>query len=179
MKKFSLFFIFVLIPFLLFSKGPEISTISAEIKNQHLFIDVIMDKSFANQDVVEALNSTNPITFTYEVELLKKRYVLPSKTMVKIAFKKRVQFDNLTNQYELKVYKEEELIDKMTLTSIDDVIKELSEIKNVDLGAVVDLEPGENAYYLRARITLLKTFFLWIFPKDVDTGWMEKDLKTP
>ena len=179
MKKFVLFLIFVLIPLLLFSKGPEISTISAEIENQHLFVNVIMDKNFANQDIVDALNSTNPITFTYEVELLKKKFVMPSKTMVKIKFKKTVQFDNLTNQYELKVYKEDELIDKVTLTSIDDVIKELSELKNVDLGAVVDLEPGENAYYLRARITLLKSFFLWVFPKDVDTGWMEKDLKTP
>lgn len=179
MKKLILFFLLIYYPFFIFSKNPEILSIHTNIDKQHLQVSFSMEKDFANQDLLDAINSTNEVSFTYEAELLKKKIMLPDKSLLKMKVRKSVQFDNLTKQYEVKVYYGEEVKEKFVLTSLDEVLEELSGVKDLDLGVIVDLEPGERVYYIRVKITLLKSFFLWIFPRDVDTGWKEQDIKTP
>lgn len=161
------------------SKGPEIEDISYSFERQHIFVSFSLKEGFLNQDMVEAINSTKEVTFKYEIELAKKKLLWVDKTILRTVIEKSVQYDNLTRQYEIKIFKDKELSDKKSLTSIDEVISELSTVGSVDLGSTADLSPGENVYYLRAKATLFKAFFLLLFPNDVDTGWKEKNIKTP
>ena len=179
MKKFAALFLLLLFSFPIFSKGPKVDEIFCRFDNQHLFVSFILQEGFLSQDVLDAIYSTKPVTFTYEIEVAKKRAVWYGKTTHRAVLRKTVIYDNLTQQYEITVTRDEEQTEKKSLTSLEEVEKELSRVGDTDMGLIVDLTPGENIYYVRARVTFLKSFFLWLFPASVDTGWKEKDLKTP
>ncbi|GEM_PF-1602698 len=174
---------FVVIIFLLsvsaFPKGPEIEDISYFFEKQHIFVSFFLKEGFLNKDIVEAIDSTKPITFRYEIELAKRKTLWIDKTILRTTIKKTVQYDNLTHQYEITIFQDEKVIEKKSLTSIDEVTTELSMVKEVNLGSTTDLSPGENVYYVRVQAILFKGFFLLLFPNDVDTGWKEKNIKTP
>ncbi|MCX7830205.1 MAG: DUF4390 domain-containing protein [Acidobacteria bacterium] len=178
-KAISSAVIFLLFSISLFSRSPEVDDISFYFEKQHIFVGFSLKENFLNQDIVDAINSTKEITFRYEIELVRKKFLWLDKTILKSVIEKKIQYDNMTRQFEVKVLLNDELVDKKSLTSLEDVITELSKVGPIDLGQTADLSPGENLYYLRARATLFKEFFLLIFPNDVDTGWKEKTLKTP
>ena len=179
MRKAIVAFLLFLFCLPLFSKGPKIEDIYYSFDNQHLYVSVSLQKGFLTQEVLDALDSTKPTTFTYEIEVAKSRLLWYDKTTHRVVVKKTFTYDNLTHQYELSVIKNDEPAEKKSLTSIDEVEKEISRLDDLDAGSIADLMPGENLYYIRVRVTLLKSYFLWLFPADVDTGWKEKALKTP
>jgi hypothetical protein len=175
-----LFFFFLLIfSVSLYARGPRVGGVTCHFENLHLIASFYLEDGFLSPDVLEAVNSTKATTFTYEVEVAKKRTGWFAKTILKKVIEKTVTYDNLTRQYDLVTRIDDEEREKINLTSIDEVREHLGKIENMDIGSVVDLSPGEKIYYVRVRATLLKGFILWIIPSDVDTGWMEKDLKTP
>lgn len=161
------------------SKSPEIKEISYSFEKQHIFVSFTLKEDFLNQEIIDAINSTNKIIFKYEIELNKKKTFWFDNTVLKSTIEKSVQFDNLAHQYEIITIVNQEIVDKKSLTSFEEVILELSKIESIDLGFIIDLSPGENIYYIRAKATLFKGFFLLLFPNDVDTGWKEKNIKTP
>lgn len=161
------------------AKDPKVGKISCSFDNLHLFVAFSLSDGFLTQDVLDAINSTKPTTFTYEVEVAKKRIGWLDKTIVRRVVEKTVTYDNLTRQYDLVTAIDGEEKEKISLTSIEEVGESLKGLADLDMGSVVDLSPGEKAYYIRVRVTLLKNFVLWIIPSDEDTGWMEKELKTP
>lgn len=179
MRKFIAALIVLLTSISIFPKGPEIEDIAYFFKEQHIFVSFTLKDGFLDQDIIEAINSTKEITFKYEIELSKKNLLWIDKTILKSVIEKSVQYDNLTHQYEIKIVKDKKVTDKKSLTSIEEVISELSSVNSIDLGSTTDLRPGKNIYYLRVKATLFKEFFLLLFPNDVDTGWKEKNIKTP
>ena len=148
-------------------------------RKQHIFVSFTLKEGFLTQEIIDAINSTNKITFKYEIELNKKKTLWFDSTILQSTIEKSVQYDNLTHQYEIIITVNQEIFDKKSLTSLEEVIVELSKIQFIDLGSTIDLSPGENIYYIRAKATLFKGFFLLLFPKDVDTGWKEKNIRTP
>lgn len=161
------------------ARGPKVGKISCNFDNLHLFVSFSLEEGFLSQDVLDSLNSTKPTTFTYEVEVAKKRTGWFDKTVCGRVVEKTVTYDNLTRQYDVVTVIDGEEKERVSLTSIEEVGDLLRGITSIDMGSVVDLSPGEKAYYIRVRITLLKNFVLWIIPSDEDTGWTEKELKTP
>jgi hypothetical protein len=179
MRKFFAALIIILASVSVFSKGPEIKDISYFFERQRIFVSFALKEGFLSQDIIDTINSTNPITFKYQIELAKKKTLWIDSTILKTVIEKTIQYDNLTHQYEITIIRDEKVIEKKTLTSLDEVILELSKVQSIDLGSTADLSPGENIYYIRAKATLFKSFFLLLFPNDVDTGWKEKNIKTP
>lgn len=161
------------------AKGPKVGEISCAFENLHLFASFSMQEGFLTPDVIESLGSTKPTTFTYEVEVAKKRTGWFDKTVLRKVVEKTVTYDNLTRQYDVVTIIDGEEKERASLTSIEEVAGSLGGVERVDMGSVVDMMPGEKAYYIRVRVTLLKNFILWIIPSDEDTGWKEKELKTP
>lgn len=178
MKRFVLIVLFCL-SFAASAKGPRIDRISCGFENLHLISSFYIGEGYLSEDVLEAINSTKPTTFTYEVEVAKKRTGWFDKTVLRKVIEKTVTYDNLTRQYDVATKIDGKETDKESLTSIEEVGEVLGRVENVDMGSVVDLMPGEKVYYIRVRVTLLKGFVLWIIPSDEDTGWKEKELKTP
>lgn len=179
MKRSFFFAVILLISISALAKNPEIEDISYFFEKQHIFVTFSLKEGFLNQDILEAIDSTNPVVFKYEIELARKKSFWIDKTVLRTVIEKTVQYDNLTRQYEITISQNGEVCEKKSMTSIEEVTKELSTIAEVNLGSTADLSPGENIYYLRAKATLFKGFFLLLFPNNVDTGWKEKSIKTP
>jgi hypothetical protein len=178
MKKLLLLYIAFFCLFI-YAKGPKIGEINYSFEQQHLLVSFDLAEGAVSPEVIEAIDSTKPITFIYEIEVAKKRFAWFDKTTHSKVVEKTVTYDNLTHQYDVVTKIDDTEKEKVSLASIDEVKDKICKIENIDTGSVVDLSPGEKTYYVRVRATLLKGFFLWIIPSDVDTGWMEKDLKTP
>lgn len=179
MKKRLFFFVFYLISILSFAGGPEVERILYYFENNHLFVSFSLRDDFFSEELIDAINSTEKVEIKYYVQILKRRTLYIDKTVCSCEIIKSVQYDNLTNQYELITKINGEKIEEKVLMSLSDVKMELSKVDYVDMGLITDLSPGENLYYLRVKAVLYKTFFLYIFPKSVDTGWKERNLKTP
>jgi hypothetical protein len=177
--KRPIFLFLIILSFSLYARGPKVGRITCNFENLRLFASFCLDEGFLSPDVLEAINSTKATAFTYEVEVAKKRAGWFDKTIHRKVIEKTVTYDNLTHQYDVVTKIDDEEKEKTSLTSIDEVKENLGKIENMDIGSVVDLQPGEKTYYVRIRVTLLKGFVFWIIPSDVDTGWTEKDLKTP
>ncbi|HNQ78777.1 MAG TPA: DUF4390 domain-containing protein [Acidobacteriota bacterium] len=175
----SLAILLLVAAFTVQAKGPKVGKISCGFDNLHLFVTFSLSDGFLSQDVLDAINSTKPTTFTYEVEVAKKRTGWFDKTIGRRVVEKTVTYDNLTRQYDLVTAVDGEEKEKISLISVEEVEESLKGMTALDMGSVVDLSPGERAYYIRVRVTLLKNFVLWIIPSDEDTGWTEKELKTP
>ena len=109
-----------------FAKSPKVGDISCAFENLHLFASFSMQEGFLTPDVLESLESTKPTTFTYEVEVTKKRIGWFDKTVLRKVVEKTVTYDNLTRQYDVITILDGEEKERFSLTSIDEVAAELA-----------------------------------------------------
>ena len=150
------------------AKGPRVEGLQASFEAGQVFVSFRLEGAFERADIREAVQSTQPLVFTFTVEVTKKRTAWKNKTLGRRVLLRRITYDTLDG----------ETTGSVTVSSYDDLAGAVGRVDHLAVCSVADMAP-DASYEARAKVKLLDDFTLWIIPWDLETPWREEALLTP
>ncbi len=154
----------------------SIDNISITSMSEDIKISVTLHNGFS-KNIVEAIESGVPVTFTYYLELRRKVPMWFDDKVSMRTIKRTLQYDTLKKEYEFRYVDGEESGNKIT-KEFDEIKELMTQIDGISLASSKMLNPNKK-YYVRIRANM-KSERLW-FPFsyilfffsffDFDTSW--------
>lgn len=161
------------------AKGPRIEGLKTQFRDGEVVVSFGLGGAFERTDLQEAVQSTRPVTLTFTVEVVKKRWYWKNKVLGRRTVARRISYDTLTRQYSVETNFGEGGPTTTAASSWEELAGACSRIEELPVCPVADMEPDGSVYILRAKVKLLDGFAFWILPWDVETPWADEELKTP
>lgn len=136
------------------------------------------------REMEKGIKNGIPVTFSFYVDLYKKRSNWLNKEMVSYRLERRLDYDNLKDEYKVKMSaKKDQVITKTSLEEAKNLMKELNDFAVIELKR---LEPG-GQYTIRAKASLEKKTLPFNFQNiipfwnlwEFDTEWAELNFSVP
>lgn len=151
--------------------APAIQNLSATAKDQKVSVGFTLQGVFRNGEMVEALQSGLPTSFTYVIEIFRDR---PNWFDDDIA-RKRVEvictFNSVTREYLLNYRRDRKLVRSETFTDLASLEASMTRIEEADLFDIGRRKP----YKLKVRVKadLMRGWLMYVIPWEVSTRWRE------
>ncbi len=158
--------------------GPAtISDVIITTSPQYLLLYCTVQGSFS-EDMTRAILSGISTTFTFRVELYKKRSFLPDSKVTEIIRHHAIKYDMVKNEFTVDIESDENKTD--TVKEFFTAKKLMTEINGLKVVKLSELEAGQT-YYIRIKAELNKVrlplylhyvlFFVSLW--DFETDWHE------
>jgi len=152
-------------------------TVSNSEKQLTLYLTVV---DCFTDDMVAAIHNGIPATFTFYVDILRRRSNWPDKKIASLEFDHVMDYDSLKKEY--RISRNEKGDNKLT-TSLTDAKTLMSEINGYTILPLEELQPGFT-YTVRVKAKLarktLPLYFHYLIPFislwDFETDWHELTL---
>ena len=155
------------------------SGLDAEATNHDLYASFALREAFSD-DVRESIDSGLPVTFTYFLEVARRRPFWFDKILVRKSVATTVTYDTLTHQYSLSKRVNDEVTETSVAVNEADMMRWMTNLERVRLADPTTLPGAEDgSLYLRVKSRLQKKFILFFIPWDVETGWEKVRLSFP
>lgn len=178
---FLLFLIFFFESSVGFAEGLSVQDIVVSGEKNEVRLSSVL-RGDIDDDITETIKSGIPITFTYHVELHRKKAVWFDTIVLSMTIKNTVKYDNLKKEYKLT-----QTVDKEIQESISKDIQEVKQwmrrLDKVKIAGYSELE-YDKTYYIKVKAELKSIKF--IFPLnyvlfffsffDEDTSWHNSPL---
>ena len=171
---FACLLLFFSSPVILRAQKAIIKDIIVTNSDSHLLLYLSIKDCFTTE-MENGINKGIPATFTYYVDLYKKRNKWFDQKMASLSFNRSISYDNLKEEY-LVDYSDR---DKKTISSSLDEAKALmAEINGLQVISLADLEQN-STYRIRVKAKLAKKtlplYFHYLIPItslwDFETDW--------
>jgi hypothetical protein len=159
--------------------GPYLKGLTWKFENQSVVVSFGVGEAMDQPDMKETVLSTRPVSLTFTVEVVKHRTLWKSKVVARKVVVHTVRYDNLTRQFSLETTVDGEVSDRHVVDNWEDMARYMSQVIDLPVTSVANLEPSEGSYSVRARVHVLSGFVLWIIPWDEQTPWVSQPLSTP
>jgi len=160
------------------AKQPEVVDLSYEYRDYRVLVSFSVHRAFDREDLKEAILSTQPITVTYTVDLVRHRMLWKDKRMARKVVRRTVRYDNLTHRFTIETVIGGEEAPSLVVETWAEMVSAMNRVDGLSLASVGDLRAEEDLYGIRVKVHLLSDSFLWIIPWDVETDWERIRLKT-
>lgn len=160
------------------AKAPRVEHLKASFVEGFVVASFELGQAFSNQDLREAIESTQPVTLTFRVEVIKKRSLWKDKALGERILRRRISYDTLTRQYTVETSLDGQPQGAVTVSTYDELEVAAGAVAPTQICRVADMEP-DATYEVRAHVKLLDDYTLWILPWDLETPWAELELSTP
>ena len=165
------FLSFLLTATLAAAPKPRIENLSAISSNAKVSVRFSMTGAFANGEMVEALQSGVPTSFTYIVEIFRDRPNWFDDGIARARIEVICTFNSVTREYLLNYRRDDRLVRSETfsdLAALERAMTNVEEIALFDLG-------GRKPYQLKVRVkaNLMRGWVMWVIPWEVSTRWRE------
>lgn len=160
------------------ARGPRVEGLTAAFEGGQVYVSLGLEGAFDRPDIREAVDSTRPLTFTFTVEVVKKRAAWRDKALGRRVVQKRIAYDTLTRQYTVETLLDGEPAGTVAVAAYEDLASAVGRVEHLAVCPVADMEP-DASYEVRAKVKLMDDFTLWIIPWDLETPWHEEALATP
>ncbi|MBI5183133.1 MAG: DUF4390 domain-containing protein [Nitrospinae bacterium] len=154
----------------------SIDNISITNMSKEIRISATLHNGFT-ENIVEAIESGVPVTFTYYLELCRKVPMWFDNKVSMRTIKRSLQYDTLKKEYEFTYLDDKESSPKI-IKGFDEIKELITRLDDVSLGSSKMLNPN-NKYYVRIRANMKSKrpwfpfnyilFFFSFF--DFDTSW--------
>jgi hypothetical protein len=178
---FLLFLISFFVSSLSFAEGLSIKDIVVSGEKNEVRLSSVL-KGDIDDDITETIKSGIPITFTYYVELHRKKAVWVDTMVLSKTIKNTVNYDNLKKEYKLTQAVDKEIKDSIS-KDIQEVKQWMRKLDKVKIAGYNELE-YDKTYYIKVKAELKSIKF--IFPLnyvlfffsffDEDTSWHNSPL---
>ena len=157
---------------------PTISKISVHTENELITLDAELIDAFTEK-ILEAIESGVTMTFTYQIELLKKTSVFGDDVVSQIQVAQTVQYNTLKKVYEFT--SQGKNVNRKVSTKSDERYKQLMlTLKDIPIGHVFKLDPEEK-YYARVKAEMEAdglwfpfNYLLFFVPfSEFETSWTQ------
>lgn len=172
-----LLFLFFL-PSLAYSKEAKMENLRVGNDQKNLFISFDLKDGFT-EDIQEAVLSGIPITFSFYIEIYKKRTFWPDKKVTSLKFSRHSKYDPLKDEFE--IFREENSTDYLYLKDVNEVKKVMTSADKIPIAPLFLFSKDEN-YRIRVKAELdtidlpfpLNYLLFFVSFWDYETPWLEK-----
>jgi len=154
---------------------PEIANLTATAAHGKVTVRFTLDGAFQNGELVEALQSGVPTSFTYVVEIFRDRPNWFDQGVGRARVEVICTFNSLTREYLLNYRRDKKLVRSETFTDLAALIRRMTTIDEADL-----FDIGTRKHYklkVRAKADLMRGWVMYVIPWEVSTRWRETRVK--
>ncbi len=164
-------FLFLLTPSFAFAADPRIVEMSAIAENGKVSVRFRMADAFTNGEVIEALQSGLPTSFTYVVEIYRDRPNWFDDGIATARIEVICTFNSVTREYLLNYRRDRKLVRSETFTDLDMLEVRMTRVEEMDLFEIGSRKPWKLK--VRAKADLMRGWLFYVMPWEVSTGWRD------
>ncbi len=171
MSRSAAFLLLSLLASPLFAADPHIETLSAVASGGRVNVHFTLAEAFHNGEIVEALQSGLPTSFTYVVEIFRDRPNWFDEGVDRARIEVIATFNSVTREYLLNYRRDRKLVRSETLTDPAALEQRMTQIEEHDLFEI----RNRKVYKLKVRVKadLARGWKWYIVPWQLSTHWRE------
>lgn len=155
---------------------PQIANLAATAAHGKVSVKFTLDSAFKNGELVEALQSGVPTSFTYVVEIFRDRPNWFDSGIATARIEVICTFNSLTREYLLNYRRDKHLVRSETFTDLAALARRMTMIDEPDLFDIGTRKPYKLK--VRAKADLMRGWVMYVIPWQVETRWRETRVKT-
>jgi hypothetical protein len=151
--------------------NPTIENLSASAAAGKVSVRFNLAGAFGNKEMVEALRSGLPTSFTYTIEIFRDRPNWFDDSIARASVEVICTYNSLTREYLLNYRRDRRLVRSETFADLAALERQMSAIEEKDLFDV----GGRKPYKLKVRVKadLMRGWLMYVIPWEVSTHWRE------
>ena len=156
--------------------NPTIENLTASATAGQVTVRFTLAGAFQNGEMVEALQSGLPTSFTYSIEVFRDRPNWFDDSIAKSRVEVICTYNSLTREYLLNYRRDRRLVRSETFTSQAELERRMTTIEEADLFEIGSRKP----YKLKVRVKadLMRGWLMYVIPWEVSTKWRETRVRT-
>jgi hypothetical protein len=170
-----LLILFLTAPLTAAPPNPKIVNLSATASGGRVSVRFTLEGAFRNGEMVEALRSGLPTSFTYSIEIFRDRPNWFDDGIAAARVEVICTYNSLTREYLLNYRRDKHLVRSETFTDLAELERRMT---TVDEAALFDI--GSRKPYklkVRAKADLMRGWLMYVIPWEVSTKWREARVK--
>ena len=156
--------------------NPKIENLSAVASHGKVTVRFALAGAFADREMVEALQSGLPTTFTYLVEIFRDRPNWFDDAIDEARIEVVCTFNSVTREYLLNYRRDRRLIRSETFTDLAELERRMTHIEELDFFDIGRRKPYKLK--VRVRAELMRGWLMYVIPWEVATRWRETRVRT-
>jgi hypothetical protein len=156
---------------------PRIENLSAVAANGKVSIRFDLADAFRNGEMVQALQSGLPTSFTYEVEIFRDRPNWFDESLGRSRIEVICTLNSVTREYLLNYRRDRKLVRSETFSDLPTLQHRMTTIDEPDLFDIGDRRPYKLK--VRARADLMRSWRFYVVPWEITTHWREVRVQCP
>jgi hypothetical protein len=155
--------------------NPAIENLTASAAGRKVTVRFRLANAFTNGEMIEALQSGVPTSFTYFVEIFRDRPNWFDDGIAAARIEVICTFNSVTREYLLNYRRDRHLVRSETfsdLATLERAMTTIEELELFDIG-------GRKPYKLKVRVKadLARGWVMYVIPWEVSTRWREARVK--
>jgi hypothetical protein len=155
--------------------NPTIENLAATASGGKVSVRFTLTGAFENGEMVEALKSGLPTSFTYSVEIFRDRPNWFDDGIALARIEVICTYNSLTREYLLNYRRDKRLVRSETFTDLAALEQHMTTVQEADLFEIGDRKPYKLK--VRAKADLMRGWLMYVIPWEVSTRWREARVK--
>lgn len=154
---------------------PTIENLTATAAAGKVSVHFTLDGALRNNEMVEALQSGLPTSFTYNVEIYRDRPHWFNEDVGRSRIEVICTFNSVTREYLLNYRRDRHLVRSETFSDLAPLVRRMTVIDEPELFDI----GGRRPYKLRVRVKadLMRGWLMYVIPWEVSTRWRDVRVK--
>lgn len=150
---------------------PSIESLMATASARKVTVRFTLANAFANDEMIEAIRSGVPTSFTYFVEIFRDRPNWFDDGIAAARIEVICTFNSVTREYLLNYRRNRHLVRSETFSDLAALERAMTSIEEPELFEI----GGRKPYKLKVRVkaVLARGWVLYVIPWEVSTRWRE------
>ena len=159
------------------SADSRIENLSATANGGKVSVHFQLVDAFRSGDVVQALQSGLPTSFTYETEIFRDRPNWFDETLGRARIEVICTLNSVTREYLLNYRRDRKLVRSETFSDLAALQNAMTTIDERDLFDIGQRRPYKIK--VRVRADLMRSWRFYVIPWEVTTRWRETRVQCP
>ena len=155
--------------------SPTIENLAATAAQRKVSVRFTLDGAFRNGEMVEALQSGLPTSFTYDIQIFRDRPKWFNEDVGRARVEVICTFNSLTREYLLNYRRDRHLVRSETFTDLAALIRKMTTVEEMDLFDIGDRKPWKLK--VRVKADLMRGWLMYVIPWEMSTRWREARVK--
>lgn len=151
--------------------NPTIENLSATAAQGRVSVRFHLAGAFANGEMIEALQSGLPTSFTYVVEIFRDRPNWFDDSIATARIEVICTFNSLTREYLLNYRRDRKLVRSETFTDLAALERAMTRVEEADFFDIGRRKPWKMK--VRVKADLMRGWLMYVIPWEMSTRWRE------
>lgn len=157
--------------------NPTIENLSASAAAGKVSVRFTLEGAFRNDEMIEALRSGLPTSFTYSIEIFRDRPNWFDDSIAMARVEVICTYNSLTREYLLNLRRDKHLVRSETFTDLAELERRMTTVDEAGLFDIGSRKPYKLK--VRAKADLMRGWLMYVIPWEVSTKWREARVRTP